>query len=252
MADPIALKALSTAKNSMNIIAKSGFVEKNAPVEVLCIDNYSLMTADYVNTDDVKIVIPDGVKLEKGLKVLFKLMPSGSATTRTGKVYEAEEQVELIAECYLVTEYASLGKIHYAFTTDSDSYLFHESASPNTKYGLFSFFTIKQKGNEYTFSMNCTHKPGRDYIGVTGDLVFNASVVFDAPASAYDGLTLWSSTEGSKKRFELSVDDSANATLTDVDTGETIGLGGSGGGLTEERVNELIDTKLGVIENGTY
>lgn len=27
---------------------------------------------------------------------------------------------------------------------------------------------------------------------------------------------------------------------------------GGGGGLTEERVNELIDAKLGAIENGTY
>ena len=28
--------------------------------------------------------------------------------------------------------------------------------------------------------------------------------------------------------------------------------GGGGDGLTEERVNELIDAKLGAIENGTY
>jgi hypothetical protein len=26
----------------------------------------------------------------------------------------------------------------------------------------------------------------------------------------------------------------------------------AGGGITEDRVNELIDAKLGVIENGTY
>ena len=250
MADPIALKALSTAKNSMNIIAMSGFVEKNAPVEVTLVENYSLIV-DKVLPPEREIVIPDGVKLEKGMKMLLKLTPSGSASYNTLQ-YVAEEPAEVVAECYLVTNYASLGKIQYAFKIEEKLYLHHDVSNPDSKYNEFLFFYIEDMNGKYTIKPLFASPNPRYFTRFTGDLALNASVVFEAPASAYDGLTLWSSTEGSKKRFELSVDDGANATLTDVDTGETIGLGGSGGGLTEERVNELIDTKLGVIENGTY
>jgi hypothetical protein len=62
-----------------------------------------------------------------------------------------------------------------------------------------------------------------------GNFSITVSVGYSFEKSAFESPVIWSSTEGSTKQFKLSVDDSANATLTDVDTGENKGLGGSGG-----------------------
>lgn len=216
------------AKNAENI-AKTGFAEKNAHFEVPLVENYSLIV-DKVQPPAHEIIIPDGVKLEKGMKMLLKLTPSGSASYGNS-MHVAEEAVEVVAECYLVTDYASLGRTDYAFHTEERLYLHHNVDAPDTKYNEFLFFTIEHyRDGKYKIKPTFATSNPRNFNRYTGDLVLNASVAFYAPASAYDGLTLWSSTEGSTKRFELNVDDSANATLTDVDTGESKGLGGGAGG----------------------
>ena len=58
-------------------------------------------------------------------------------------------------------------------------------------------------------------------------------------------ITLNSSTSGSTKQFKLTIDDTGVVTATDEDGKETALV-------SDDHINSLIDTKLGVIENGTY
>lgn len=95
-----------------------------------------------------------------------------------------------------------------------------------------------------------------------------------------DGLTIRSSTDGSTKKFRITVDDSGAPTVTNEsdstniwkpinlptitasDAGKFLRVSGTGewvkeevnipGTVTDDHINSLIDSKLGVIENGTY
>ena len=95
-----------------------------------------------------------------------------------------------------------------------------------------------------------------------------------------DGLTIKSSTDGSTKKFRITVDDSGAPTVTNEsditntwkpinlptvtasDAGKFLRVSDTGewvkeevnisGTVTDDHINSLIDAKLGVIENGTY
>ena len=58
-------------------------------------------------------------------------------------------------------------------------------------------------------------------------------------------ITLNSSTSGSTKQFKLAIDDTGALLMTDNE-GNTTPV------VSDDHINTLIDTKLGVIENGTY
>ena len=95
-----------------------------------------------------------------------------------------------------------------------------------------------------------------------------------------DGLTIKSSTDGSTKKFRITVDDSGAPTITNEsdstntwkpinlptvtasDAGKFLRVSDTGewakeevtipDAVTDDHINSLIDAKLGVIENGTY
>lgn len=61
-----------------------------------------------------------------------------------------------------------------------------------------------------------------------------------------------SSTEGSAKQFKITVNDSSSLNLIDMSDSSKVTMARTSDIPTDDYINSLIDTKLGVIENGTY
>lgn len=61
-----------------------------------------------------------------------------------------------------------------------------------------------------------------------------------------------SSTEGSTKQFKITVDDSGSLNIIDMSDSSKVTMARTSDIPTDDYINSLIDTKLGVIENGTY
>ena len=61
-----------------------------------------------------------------------------------------------------------------------------------------------------------------------------------------------SSTEGSAKQFKITVNDSNSLNLIDMSDSSKVTMARTSDIPTDDHINSLIDTKLGVIENGTY
>lgn len=61
-----------------------------------------------------------------------------------------------------------------------------------------------------------------------------------------------SSTEGSAKQFKITVNDSSSLNLIDMSDSSKVTMARISDIPTDDYINSLIDTKLGVIENGTY
>ena len=61
-----------------------------------------------------------------------------------------------------------------------------------------------------------------------------------------------SSTEGSWKQFKITIDDDSSLNLIDMSDSSKVTMARTSDIPTDDYINSLIDTKLGVIENGTY
>ena len=60
------------------------------------------------------------------------------------------------------------------------------------------------------------------------------------------------STEGSWEQFKITIDDDSSLNLIDMSDSSKVTMARISDIPTDDYINSLIDTKLGVIENGTY
>lgn len=204
-------------------IRNTGFVEKLAPAWV------ALFTDVDVNTGSAMARLPsieystlDLTNVKAGGKIPMKFVPVGELVLNPRQTLYAAEPSEAIATCSSVAE-NGYGRNTWTFTFDSNPPIFNDGNGD--AYTCIKGVSVADNGAAYkvTITLDGRHP---NSTSKEGTLALSLSVYVDTEQQAYDGLTLWSSTEGSKKRFELSVDDESNVALTDVDTGESKGLGG--------------------------
>lgn len=92
------------------------------------------------------------------------------------------------------------------------------------------------------------------------ELYKDFTLTMDGSLTNGDGvLMLWnrgvivnSSTEGSWKQFKITIDDDSSLNLIDMSDSSKVTMARTSDIPTDDHINSLIDTKLGVIENGTY
>lgn len=218
-------------------IEKTGFIEKNNHSELVIADNVNLKVDLNGGRTETYVDWPSGIPLQEGTKVLVRITPEGQLTGSPG-VFTANEPAEIVA---------TVGRGGIA-----DSWLLNLEQPYNLviKEGSDSpFRTIKSILYSSWDGENYFLVSPDDYeIGgarrLQGTMTYSLSIVFGASGAAFENITLWSNTEGSTKQFELCVDDDANATLTDIATGETKLLGG-----VQSDWNETDETSLAFIKN---
>lgn len=92
------------------------------------------------------------------------------------------------------------------------------------------------------------------------ELYKDFTLTLDGSLTNGDGvLMLWnrgvivnSSTEGSWKNFKITIDDDSSLNIIDMSDSSKVTMARISDIPTDDYINSLIDTKLGVIENGTY
>lgn len=92
------------------------------------------------------------------------------------------------------------------------------------------------------------------------ELYKDFTLTLDGSLTNGDGvLMLWnrgvivnSSTGGSAKQFKITIDDDSSLNLIDMSDSSKVTMARTSDIPTDDHINSLIDTKLGVIENGTY
>lgn len=191
-----------------------------------------------IDSTDVARIVKDEFAGGVGYSSEIVILPEQEYTAKNQTAFATVSNPVVIGEDYICRQNG-----YESIVTAEDVYGYAALSIPDELSGSLTVVYM----NGQIVNLSGDQHGVRLYIGKSEINKIDAKYLPVVPS-----IIMKSSTEGSTKQFKITVNDSSSLNLIDMSDSSKVTMARTSDIPTDDHINSLIDTKLGVIENGTY